>query len=176
MKNILFLTIFIFSAHCSFSQQTPTDTLHWNSSYKLQWKDFAAKPDSKGGQFGQATMQVNAYFKKGIKMKTEVVTIFDRKKSYSEPEDKTPEILKYYQTMFDLHEVESRKLRKKFSETKFGIDPEKKFQELYKATLAELEKRNDLYMEETETGEKKEAVQHWTKMIQEELKSLEAFK
>ncbi len=176
MKNILHILVFLFCSGLAYAQPNPTETIHWSASKKLAWTDFIAKPDGKTGGFGQATMAVNARFKKGIKMKTTVETIFDKKKSFAEDDDKNPTMLKYYQTMFDLHEVASRKLRKQFSESKFGIDPERNFlQELYKAALADLEKENDRYMEETDFGEI--TLRPWTNglKIQSELKALEKF-
>ena len=46
----------------------------------------------------------------------------------------------------------------------------------FRLVLQELEKRTDLYMEETETGENTTEVDKWTKLVNEELKTMESFK
>lgn len=176
MKNILITLVFIFSALLSYSQQTSADTIHWSSSRKLDWKDFNGKAAAKTGVMGHATLLMNAKFHKGLKATTSVDAIFDRKSSFVTADEKTPVMQKYYQTLFDLYEVQSRKLRKTFKETRFGLDPDKVFQEKYNAALKELDERVDDYIEDTETGNNAEEVEKWTKTIQQELKELEAFR
>lgn len=176
MKNISLLAVFIFVSLLSQAQTGPSDSLYWSETAKLQWKDFEGKADSKKGRLSQATIQMDARFKKGIKATTSVQTFFHRKLSCILEEEKTPTMLQYYQTLFDLYETQSRKLRKTLKETKLGFDPEKVFQEKYNAALKELEARADLYMEETETGENSTEVEKWTKLIQQEIKAMEAYK
>jgi len=175
MKNILPALAFIFSTLLSYSQQA-TDTLQWSESVKLSWKDFSDSPASKNRSPRQATMLMNAKFKKGIKATTTVEALFDRKSSYLPAEEKTTQTLKYYQILFDLHEAESRKLRKTFKETKLGLDPEKVFQEKYNTALVELSERTEQYIEETETGTNGAEIERWAKLIQAELKTMEAYK
>jgi hypothetical protein len=176
MKNTLTIFVFIFLALSSYSQQISNDTIQWSEPRKLDWKDFLGKAAGKNGVLGQATMVMNAKFHKGLKATTSVEAVFDRKSSFISVEAKTPQELKYYQTMFDLYEAESRKLRKTFKETKFGLDPDKVFQEKYNAALKALAERMDNYMEETGTGTEAEEVEKWATTIHTELKQLEAFK
>ncbi len=175
MRNILVAAIIIFSTLLSHSQQTSNDTLHWSATRKLDWKDFNGKAAGKTGVLGNASMMVSAKFQKGLKAKTSVETIFDRKVSFIAEQERTVRMLKYYQVMFDLHEVQSRKLRKVLKETKLGLDPEKVFQEKYNAAQKELAERVDQYQEETEEGTNAAEIEKWQKMIWQELKSLEAF-
>ena len=175
MKNISLLAIFIFASLLSFAQAGPSDSLYWSETAKLQWKDFEGKADSKKGRLSQATIQMDARFRKGIKATTLVKTFFHRKLSCILAEEKTPTMLRYYQALFDLYETQSRKLRKTLKETKLGFEPEKVFQEKYNLALKELDERVDLYMEETETGENSAEIERWEKIIQTELKQLEAF-
>lgn len=171
MKNIIIIILSIFSTLLSYSQQTSRDTLHWSASRKLDWKDFA-KPAGKTGVLGHAVMIMNAKFHKGLKATTSVDAVFDRNSSFISNEEKTAQMLKYYQTMFDLYEVQSRKLRKEFKATKFGLNPEVVFQEKYNAALKELDERIDLYMEETETGENAAELEKWSQAVLLELKTL----
>ena len=121
-------------------------------------------------------MLMDAKFHKGLRTTTVVETIFDRKQSWVAKEQQTEQELKYYQTMFNLYEVESRKLRKQFKETKLGLDPDKVFQEKYNAALAALDERSKLYMEETDLGIDAAALEKWSQTLQQELKELESYK
>ena len=176
MKNILSAFAIIFLAAGSYAQQISNDTIHWSESRKLDWKDFTGKAAGKNGVLGQATMIMNAKFRKGLKATTSVETLFDRKSSFVSAEGKTAQQLKYFQTMFDLYEAESRKLRKEFKVTKFGLDPDKVFQEKYNVALKALSERVDTYMEETATGNEPAEVERWSKSLNLELKELEGFK
>ena len=172
MKNIVLAISLIFSGMSVFSQVTTEDTLHWVENKKLEWKDFKGK--SKGQT--QATMLMNATYKKILKGKAEVETIFDRKRSWATKEEQTAQELKFYQTEFDLYEAESRKLRKIYKETKFGVDHDKVFQEKYNAAVTELNERDQSYKEDTEMGNNAAEIEKWAKIIQGELKELEGFK
>jgi hypothetical protein len=175
MKNTLAVLALILLSLDSYSQQISNDTIHWSESRKLEWKYFAGKADGKEGILGQTTMMMNAEFRKGFKATTSIETLFDRKSSFVSAEGKTPQQLKYFQTMFDLYEVESRKLRKEFKTTKFGLDPDKVFQEKYNAALKALSERVDNYMEETAAGNEPEEVAKWSKTLKAELKELDVF-
>jgi hypothetical protein len=175
MKNILTVLAFLFMVPLAHSQQVSEDTLHWSSTKKLAWTDFKGKTAGKTGVLGNAAMMVSAKFHKGIKTKTSVETIFDRNISFIADKDKTAQMLKYYQVMFDIHELQSRKLRKELKETKLGLDPEKVFQEKYTAALKELEERMESYQDDTEEGTNAPEVEKWNKQIQQDLKALEAF-
>jgi hypothetical protein len=175
MKKLLFVIACVSLSRPLFSQPASNDTLHWSASRKLQWKDFLSKTSDKNGVLGQATMLMNAQFHKGFKATTRVETVFDRKGSFAPPTGQTPQQLNYFQTMFDLYEAESRKLRKEFKETRFGLDPDKVFQEKYTAALKALNERVDNYMEETTAGDEPKELKKWSDALKLELKGLEAF-
>jgi hypothetical protein len=163
----------------SFSQALSNDTIHWTEYKILKWEDFKGESIEIPGMTGQAMMSMLASFKKVtlfLPTEASVVTVFDRKNSWTTREAQTEESLKYYQITFDLYEVYTRKLRKEFKHTKFGLDPNKVFQEKYKAVLTDLSDRNKLFMKETKMGQDTEAVDRWTKVIKLELKELDAFR
>ena len=172
MKKTFIILTFILTTLLSYSQQPSDDTLHWSATKKLAWTDFKGKTAGKTGVLGNVAMLVSAKFHKGIKAKTSVETIFDRKVSFISEKEKTAQMLKYYQVMFDIHELQTRKLRKELKETKLGLDPEKIFQEKYTVALKELDERVDSYQEETEEGTNAAEIEKWSKTIQQELKGL----
>ena len=81
----------------------------------------------------------------------------------------------YYQTLFDIYEVHARKLRKEFSETKFGINPDAVFQEKYNANDALLINRCNEFKNDTESGSNGEAVKRWAGKIKMGLEELEHY-
>lgn len=176
MKNLLFALCLVSLHPDVFSQALSSDTIHWKGNHKLDWKDFTGTPPKSANGKVQVTMVMDAKFHKVLRSTTTVETILDRKKSWISKELQTEQELKYYQVMFNLYEVESRKLRKQFKETKLGLDPEKVFHEKYNAALAALDERSKQYMEETDTGTDATELEKWNKTLEQELKQLEAYK
>ena len=174
--STLLLWIFCF---ISFSQGISNDTIHWIDYRKINWDDFKGDAIDLPNMSGQSLMVVLANFQKitlFLPVKTSVVTVFDRKNSWVSNNGKTDQFLKYYQVMFDLYEVYTRKLKKEFKNTKFGFDPNKVFQEKYGSALTALSDRSKLYMKETKMGSDNDAIEKWDKIIQSELKELEEYK
>lgn len=163
----------------SYSQNLSNDTLHWSENKKLAWADFKGKEVKNAEKAQQSLMAMIASFNKGNPLKptaTTVTTVFDKKKSWVSASAQTDQELKYYQTMFDLYELHSRKLRKEYKETKMGIDPNKTFQEKYSLAIAELDEHMREYNEETRSGADATALNEWSQDIKKELQALAAFK
>lgn len=178
MKKLLWMLPFLSLGLNSFPQSLSSDTLHWVSYKKLTWEDFKGEAIDVPGMSGQTMMVMLAGFKKMSLLfptKAYVVTVFDRKNSWTKNEAKTRQSLKYYQVMFDLYEVYTRRLRKDFDETTFGLNPNKVFQEKYNAALTALSDRNKPYIKETKMGTDAEAIDKWEGIIHNELKELEEY-
>jgi len=179
MKRSFFSLLFCIFCSVSFSQGLSGDTIHWIDYRKLNWSDFKGEAIDLPNMSGQSLMVVLANFQKitlFLPVKTSVVTVFDRKNSWTSTDGKTEQLLKYYQVMFDLYEVYSRKLKKEFKKTKFGLDPNKVFQEKYNASLTALSDRSKQYMKETKMGSDNDVIEKWDRTIQSELKELEEYK
>jgi len=175
----LFLSLQIFViCFTSFSQSLSSDTLHWTSYRKLAWEDFKGTSINLPNISGQTIMLMLAKFQKQtlfLPTKTTVETVFDRKNSWATESGRTDQNLKYYQVLFDLYEVGSRKLRKDFKETKFGLNPNKLFQEKYNSSITALNDRTKQYMSEISMGTNLEVIEKWDLQIQSELKELDYF-
>lgn len=179
MKQFLFFCPCFFIFLVSFSQTISTDSLHWSENKKLSWADFKGKEIQSTDQTENVLMAMLANFTKGNPLKptsASVVAAFDRKKSWAAKETQTPEELKYYQVMFDIYELHARRLRKEFSETKFGMDPDKIFYQKYRAAIAELDDHVKQYKNETESGADADALHEWEEEITKSLKELGEFK
>ena len=180
MKKLLFsFSLFTLLLFTVFSQGLSKDTIHWISYRKLSWSDFKGDPIDLPGMSGQTLMVVLADYHKVtlfLPAKTSVVTVFDRKNSWTNEAGKTEQSLKYYQVMFDLYEVYARKLRKDFKNTKFGMDPNKAFQDTYNAELTALSDRNKVFLKETKMGTDMDSINKWDQLIQTELQEFEVYK
>lgn len=177
-KSILTIVILSLTLTVS-SQALSNDTLHWAEYRKLTWDDFKGEPIDLPGMAGQEMTVMLANFKKAhllLPAMASVVTIFDRNNSWAADKSRTSQQLKYYQLTFDLHEVYSRKLRKEYSQTKFGLDPNTVFQQKYNTALTALSDRNKLLMKETKMGQDSAMVDKWAATIETELKELDAFR
>lgn len=177
--KILFSITFVLIFEVVHSQALSDDTLHWTEHRKISWNDFKGDTIDIPGMAGQTMMLILANFNKihaFFPATTKVVTVFDRKNSWTKNTTKDNLTLKYYQTEFNLYEVYARKLRQDFSKTKFGMDPNTIFQQKYNANLTALSDRTKLLMKETKLGTDSVAIEKWDKKISEELIELEAFK
>jgi len=175
MKNLFLLLLF---PSAIFSQsKNLNDTLHWKESKPLSWQDFKGKP--KNGMSGEAFCMLMANYEKPNplkKTKFKIAAVWDRKKSWIAPDSKTADELLYYQVLFDIYEVHARKLRKEFSETKFGLNPEAEFRGKYNTATENLTEEANDYRDETNEGADIAAVKKWNEKIKEEFKQLEKFK
>ncbi len=177
MKNSFILLISLLVSTPLFSQTLSADTLHWSANKKLTWNDFKGKPSDEL-ETGECLMVMQASFVKKNPLKpaiAAVVAVFDRKHSHTAIDDRTAQELKYYQVMFDIYEVYSRKLRQEFKNTKFGLDPDKIFQEKYSKGITALDERVRKYRNDTNQGESNAELLKWEKQIALELKELEKF-
>ena len=179
MNKVFFLILFFTNSLIAFSQGLSNDTIHWIYYRRLAWSDFKGDTIDLPGMSGQALIVVLAKYRKinlFLPTSTSVVTVFDRKNSWTNNVSKTDQTLKYYQVMFDLYEVYARKLRKEFKNTKFGLDPDKVFQDKYNSALTSLNDRNKQYMKETKMGTNMDLINKWDNIIQTELKELTDYK
>jgi hypothetical protein len=178
--KLLFTTLasFLFYTLC-FSQTLSNDTLHWSENKKLAWADFKGKEIKGAEKAQQSLMAMVANYTKGNPLKptsTTVVTVFDRKKSWTSSAAQTSQELKYYQVMFDIYELHSRMLRKEFKGAKLGLDPNKAFQEKYSLAIAALDEQVRDYNEETDSGANSAELNKWEEQIKKDLKALDGFK
>lgn len=158
---------------------TSNDTLHWQASRPLTWDDFKGEPIEGIGMAGEAFCMNLANFNRPNafkKTKFTVLAIFDRTKSWIDPEAKAESLLAYFQVMFNIYEVHARYLRKDLAESKFGYDPTPLFQEKYNASMTKLMNQFNQFRRETKMGRDQKKVEEWKLKIEEELDSLASFR
>ena len=176
MKKIFFLFILVFISSALFAQVKPSDTLHWKESKPLSWAEFKGKP--KNGMSGEAFCMIDARYEKPNplkKTKFKIFAVWDKSKSWIAPASKTADELLYYQVLFNIYEVQARKLRKELSESKPGLDPEKTFREKYNQADASLTDDQRDFRDETDEGANIEELKTWDEKVKKELKDLQQF-
>ena len=176
MIRLFLSSIFLVSCSTIFSQVKPSDTLHWKESKPLSWAEFKGKP--KNGMSSEAFCMIDAKYEKPNplkKTKFKIFAVWDKSKSWIAPASKTADELLYYQVLFNIYEVHARQLRKEFSETKFGIDPEKTFRAKYNEADASLTEDERNFRDETNEGAEAEELKKWDDKVKKELKDLEQF-
>lgn len=176
MKKNLFLLLY-FPATI-FSQTKTADTIHWKESKPLTWEDFKGKPKAET-MTGEGFCMLQAKYEKPNpikKTRQKVFAVWDRGKSWISPKAKTASDLLYYQVLFNIYELHARKLRKEFNETKFGLDPDKIFQQKYNAAMDALTEKSREFRNETSEGADAEALKKWDARVKKELKELDQFR
>jgi hypothetical protein len=182
-KKIFFLVIFLFCKSYFFCQdnrheETSNDSiLVWNRNIKLSWEDFKysiknikKKEDLSAGVFSGISF---SYIIKGGRIKYKIVSEFSRYESYVI--FKSEDLLKHEQLHFDIVEVYSRKLRKKFI---ILDEKESKLEDYiftYNIVRNNLAKYQDLYDSETLHSKNKQKQKEWEEKVSNELEELKEF-
>jgi hypothetical protein len=159
--------------------KVPNDTIHWNENRKLSWSDFKGEPQLYSGLAGEAFCMNSGYYDRPnafSKTNFKVYAVFDRTKSWFNPDAKNDYGLLYFQVMFNLYEKHARKLRKELSENKPGKDINSFFQEKYNASMTALSDEFNEFRNDTRMGQDKGALIRWDKQAQADLKLLENYK
>jgi hypothetical protein len=151
------------------------DTLHWNANRPLQWSDFKGEPVDGGSLEGQILCINLAGFQRKSAHHTSVfniVSVFDRKNSWM-PEDKQTDLgLRYFQVMFNIYELHSRKMREAYALSKTAKDPDAEFKEKYAQSANERSYDLNMFKAKTKYGLDSTAVETWRVKVDEQLKAL----
>jgi|WetSurMetagenome_2_1015567.scaffolds.fasta_scaffold00609_13 hypothetical protein len=179
MKLKLILSGLLISCFVYGQEKTPNDTIHWSENRKISWDDFKGKPQIYTGFIGEAfCMNAGFYDKPNAlsEINFRVYSIFDRTKSWVNPEARSEYGLLYFQVMFNIYEKHARMLRKTLSETKFGKDVNSVFMIKYNDSMTALSDEFNEFRNDTRMGQDKGALLRWDKQVQADLKLLEKYK
>ncbi|MEP6597100.1 MAG: hypothetical protein ABJA71_14200 [Ginsengibacter sp.] len=174
MKCFILNIIFLLPIYI-FAQSLSDDTLHWSPYRQISWSDFKGDTIDLPNYSGECSIVILARFQKAnliLPAKTVVETVFDRKNSWTNIHDKNSPALRYDQLLFDIYEVYARKLRQEYSQTRFGFNPNKIFNEKYNAMMSALSNRKKQLMKETKLGTDSGQIDLWAEQVKTELDSL----
>jgi hypothetical protein len=187
MKYLIFLLLSLCLIQCSAGNLSTLhqtynqdDYLYWSDSRKLSWDDFKGVPQGSSDDYTtEIFVSIPSSIDKTIvsSPKLTSVCVFDKRKSWVNKNVANDTLLLYNQTIFDIHEVYARKLRKTFMETDFGLnDFKEKYMDMTAKNNNDLLNRIDDFRRESFYGHKSKAVLHWAAQIKNELKELNQFK
>lgn len=165
----------------AFAGQAQTE-IHWADNYQLKVEDFKATPPNSGFEQTAVGSFLVSYEIGGGSLITKrnlnkyVSCIFQPKASYIDKgsAEGTTRLLSYQQLIFDLYELQARKLRQKFFEQRTRLltkGPSVMRQEA-SAEHAELFAKIE---SDTFNGHNSDEIKKWSERINTELKSLHEF-
>ncbi|MDT0557059.1 DUF922 domain-containing protein [Ichthyenterobacterium sp. W332] len=160
---------------------TEPETISWQSSRKLTWSDFKAKPvtgtsavalTASGITFGYS---VETRGDDIITFETHVFSHFYPEKSWVIKEDANDHILGHEQLHFDITELYVRKFREGISKLQVSNNIKSQLAELHKLVNEKLNETQKKYDAQSNHSINKEAQKQWEIFIDVELKNLEHF-
>jgi hypothetical protein len=187
MNKLWFLLLSLFLVQCSAGKLSDShqsynqdDYLLWSDSHKLSWDDFKGVPQGSSNDYTtEIFVSIPSSIDKNIASSPKLtsVCVFDKRKSWVNKNVANETLLLYCQTIFDIHEVYARKLRKTFLETDFGLnDFKEKYQDMTAKNNSDLFNRVEEFRRESFYGQKSKAVMQWASQIKNELQDLNQFK
>jgi hypothetical protein len=188
MKKLFPLLLCLFLIQCSTGKisdlhQTynQEDYLYWSETRRLTWDDFKGKPVGYSDDYStESFMSIPSSIEKENPFsppKLTSVCVFDKQHSRINKNITNDTLLIYYQTLFDIHEVYARKLRKTFLETDFGLnDFKEKFRSMTDNNNNDLLNRIEEFRRASKLGQNKEIVKQWAAKIRNELQELNLYR
>jgi hypothetical protein len=187
MNKLWFLLLSFFFIQCSSGKLADThqtysqdDYLYWSDSRQLTWDDFKGVPQGSSADYTtQLFMSIPSSIDKTpfTAPRLTSVCIFDKRKSWVNKNVADNTLLLYCQTIFDIHELYARKLRKTFLETDFGMnDFKEKYQEMTAKNNNDLLNRVEEFRRESFYGQKSNPVHKWSTQIKNELQELNQYR
>ena len=177
MKNLFIVFIFLFVGTNSF-----VGVISWNTSVKLTWEDFKAKPDTESDAVALTASGITFGYSvktKGeqiIDFSTTVESHFYPNKSWYLKSKASSYILNHEQLHFDITELYSRKFRQQLSKLKVNQNIKEQMDDMHIAINKALSETQRRYDEETNHSMNEEKQKEWDAFIAKELNRLDQFK
>ena len=149
--------------------QLEEDHIKWQENRKLTWDDFRAAPLKIGNTAAMTTTHLGfSYNISNGKITYKIDCRFEKNKSWGLVKNEW--ILKHEQGHFDIAEIFARQLNKLINEYQFNKSSfQKDLDAIYKSVVAEKEKFQQQYDDETDYSRIKTKQEEWLKKIEAEL-------
>ena len=146
------------------------DHIKWQENRKLTWDDFKAAPLKIGNTAAMTTTHLGfSYNVTNGKVTYKIDCRFEKNKSWGLVKNEW--ILKHEQGHFDIAEIFARTLNKSINEYQFNKSSfQKDLDAIYKSVVAEKEKFQQQYDDETDYSRIKTKQEEWLMKIEDELK------
>ncbi|MBK7500889.1 MAG: hypothetical protein IPI19_17830 [Ignavibacteriales bacterium] len=155
--------------------------VYWSDSRKLTWEDFQGKPIGSNENYVSEIHLYNpATIEKANIFSTAKLTsicVFDKKHSWVNKKVASADLLLYNQVIFNIYELYTRKLRKEFYNTEFGLDDYiQQFHLMTEKNNSDLKDRLEDYRSDADLGKNVAGIKLWEMTIDKELEELKAYK
>lgn len=159
---LLQLPVFLFS-------QKENEFIYWSENRKLVWNDFKAAPQKNGDVAALTTTNLGfSYNVINGKISYTIECHFEKNSSWGLVKNEW--ILKHEQGHFDIAEIFTRKLFKEISEYQFNRNTfQKDLNDIYQHIVAEKEKYQQEYDNETDYSRNITDQEEWLKKIADRL-------
>ena len=155
--------------------------VYWSDSRKLTWEDFQGKPIGSNENYvteihlyNPATIEKANIFSTA---KLTSICVFDKKHSWVNKKNASADLLLYNQVIFNIYELYTRKLRKEFYNTEFGLDDYiQQFHTMTEKNNSDLKDRLEDYRRDADFGKNVAGIKLWEMTIDKELEELKACK
>lgn len=177
IKPLIFCILFLF-----FGKSTNEETMTWNESIKLTWRDFKADPDpisnaaaltASGITFGYS---VKTSGKRIVDYTTTVEAHFYPNKSWYLKNKADAYILGHEQLHFDITELYARKFREQLSKLVVNQNVKEQMKRLHTAINEAVSETQKRYDTQSNHSINVEVQKQWETFIQEELLKLDKYK
>ena len=185
MKRIFVFIILVFLA-CAHQQPTllqtysSPDYLIWSETRKLTWDDFKGTPIENSSLVTEIVIQNPSLIEQQNLIsspKFEAICFVNRNTSWAIKERVTDNLLKYNQTIFDIYELYTRKLKQSFAYAELNaFNSSEKYKILTEANYAELISKLKNFRSESKMGSEENIVDKWATKINSELEKLKIYK
>ncbi len=178
MKYALILLFVPFFSLAQGQVKVSNDTLHWRADRPLQWSDFKGQPQEGAAFEGRILcLNLGGFQRKSAHHYTvfETVAVFDRLNSWMPEKNRTESDLKYFQVMFDIYELHSRKMREAYALSRTAKDPDAEFKEKYSHSANDRSTDINMFRMQTKLGTDTVALEKWHEKILAQLNALEAY-
>lgn len=168
---------------CLVCVQDNEPVLSWNTSYKLTWEDFKAKPDMDDGAvaitasgitFGYSITQTDK--SEVVSFTSEVFAHFYPEQSWYKEERADNHILEHEQLHFNITELYARKFRYRISQLKLSNNIRRQLKKIHNDINAELSQMQNKYDNETDFSRNFEFQAKWKIFMNTELNKFSKFK
>jgi hypothetical protein len=158
------------------------ETMSWNETRKLTWKDFKARPNSNsdavaltasGITFGYS---VKTSGRRIIDFSTSVEAHFYPNKSWYLKERADDYVLRHEQLHFDITELYVRKFRQQLERLVVNQNIKEQMSQIHTAINAALDKTQKSYDTQTNHSINTKAQKYWEIFVEEELEKLHKYK
>jgi hypothetical protein len=173
-KKVIYF--FIFLLLFSFAGYTQ-DTINWQPSYKLKWKDFQASPNTSSPFAALSACSISYGFSyKNNVLDYSVYAFFTRSLSWSKFKNDSA-LLTHEQGHFNISELFARKLRKAITEYTVNTSSiNKDFETMFNKIWDEKKAYDSLYDKETNHARIIKKQMEWNIKIASELNNLNNYK